>query len=298
MGILSDWQIERDIKIEPFIKDQQSKGIVSFGMSSYGLDLRCGYRFRVFTPVHCTEVDPKNFDPKSFVEVDLTPEEHLWKHDRDDGVFECTKCKATSLNHPNNSQCLSKPNFIRIPPNSFALTESIEVLEIPRDVTGLIVDKSTYRRCGIVMGATVLEAGWKGRVTLEISNSTPLPARIYAGEGLCQVLFFRTDGHNEAVLNAARRLCGQEAQNVLEGGYGPSQARNLRTIEELLYKELGKGSCRVSYDQRKGRYQNQKGIVLPFVNQPETQGVSDAKPNDGDVRGVDLRDGPKNDPSS
>src|SRR3954468_13543366 len=137
--------------IEPFEDRQVRQGVVSFGLSSYGYDLRVADEFKVFTNVYNAVVDPKHFDPRSFVDIQA-------------------------------DSCL-------VPPNSFALARSIEYFRIPRDVLTLCVGKSTYARCGIIVNVTPFEPEWEGHVTLEISNTTPLPARIYAWEGLAQVLF-------------------------------------------------------------------------------------------------------------
>lgn len=159
MGIKSDTWIRRlateHEMIKPFVEGQVSKGIISYGLSSYGYDLRVSREFKVFTNLNNTVVDPKNFDEKSFVytETDV-----------------CT-----------------------IPPNSFALARSIEYFKIPANVITICLGKSTYARCGILVNVTPFEPGWEGYVTLEISNTTPLPCRIYANEGLCQVLFFEGD---------------------------------------------------------------------------------------------------------
>src|SRR5437667_2787585 len=155
MSILPDWQIRRDIKIEPFAESAVRPGVISYGVSSYGYDVRVGRKFKVFTNVHCAVVDPKRFDPTSFVDIE-------------------------------GDHCL-------IPPNSFALAETVEYLEIPRDIIAICVGKSTYARCGIIVNVTPLEPEWRGRITIEISNTTPLPAKIYAGEGIAQILFLRTD---------------------------------------------------------------------------------------------------------
>jgi dCTP deaminase len=154
VGVLPDWQIQRDIKIEPFAEGAPRNGVISYGVSSYGYDVRVGRHFKVFTNARCAVVDPKNFDPASFVDID-------------------------------GDSCL-------IPPNSFALAETVEYLEIPRDVIAICVGKSTYARCGIIVNVTPLEPEWRGRITIEISNTTPLPAKIYAGEGIAQILFMRT----------------------------------------------------------------------------------------------------------
>ncbi|MFM7149328.1 MAG: dCTP deaminase [Gemmataceae bacterium] len=180
MGVLPDWMIERDIKIEPFAEASARPGVISYGVSSYGYDVRVGRTFKVFTNVHSTVVDPKKFDPSSFVH------------------FEADHCI--------------------IPPNSFALAETVEYLEIPRDILCVCVGKSTYARCGIIVNVTPLEPEWRGKVTIEISNTTPLPAKIYAGEGIAQILFLR-----------------------------------------------GEAVCRTSYGDKHGKYQDQKGLTLPFV---------------------------------
>ena len=145
--------------IEPFVADQvrcvDGRSVISYGVSSYGYDVRVDNRFRIFTNVYGAIVDPKAFDPKSLVEVE-------------------------------NDVCL-------IPPNSFALALSVEWFRIPPNVLTICVGKSTYARCGIIVNVTPFEPGWQGRAVLEISNTTPLPAKIYAGEGLAQVLFFASD---------------------------------------------------------------------------------------------------------
>ncbi len=180
MGVLPDWQIQRDIVIRPFAAEAYPPGVISAGLSSYGYDVRVGRRFKVFTNARCAVVDPKNFDPNSFVDIE--------------------------------------GDFCLIPPNSFALAETVEYLEIPRDVIAICVGKSTYARCGIIVNVTPLEPEWRGKITIEISNTTPLPAKIYANEGIAQILFLRT----EAV-------------------------------------------CQTSYADKKGKYQDQKGLTLPFV---------------------------------
>jgi dCTP deaminase len=141
--------------IDPFVDDQVRQGVISYGVSSYGYDVRVGDEFKVFTNVYNTVVDPKNFDPKSFVDI-----------------------KA--------DECV-------IPPNSFALASTVEYFRIPRDVLTVCLGKSTYARCGIIVNVTPFEPEWEGHVTIEISNTTPLPAKIYANEGIAQVLFFQSD---------------------------------------------------------------------------------------------------------
>ena len=146
--------IEHDM-INPFSEKQVRQGVVSYGLSSYGYDLRVADEFKIFTNVNCTVVDPKNFDERSFVPV-------------------------------NTEVCI-------VPPNSFALARSVEYFKIPRDCLTICVGKSTYARCGIIVNVTPFEPEWEGFVTLEISNTTPLPAKIYANEGLCQIIFFQSD---------------------------------------------------------------------------------------------------------
>ncbi|TVP74547.1 MAG: dCTP deaminase [Gemmatimonadales bacterium] len=139
--------------IEPFRDGQMRDGCISWGLSSFGYDIRVAPEFKVFTNVHNAIVDPKNFDDRSFVDVA-------------------------------EEECL-------VPPNSFALARTLEYFRIPEDVLVLCVGKSTYARCGIIVNVTPLEPGWEGYLTLEISNTTPLPARIYGNEGIAQLLFFR-----------------------------------------------------------------------------------------------------------
>ena len=139
--------------IEPFEDRQVRKGVISYGVSSYGYDMRVAREFRIFTNVMNSIVDPKQFDPKSFVEVET-------------------------------DVCI-------VPANSFALARSVEYFRIPRDVLTVTVGKSTYARCGIITNVTPFEPEWEGFVTLEISNTTPLPAKIYANEGIAQCLFFK-----------------------------------------------------------------------------------------------------------
>ena len=164
--------------IEPFEEKQVRTDVISFGLSSYGYDMRVADEFRIFHNALSPVVDPKAFDERSFVEYE-------------------------------GDVCL-------IPPNSFALARSVEYFRIPRDVLTICVGKSTYARCGIITNVTPFEPEWEGFVTLEISNTTPLPARIYANEGIAQVLFFESDE-----------------------------------------------PCQVSYKDKKGKYQAQRGVTPP-----------------------------------
>ena len=181
MGLLADWQIRKDIKIEPFAEEAKRQGVVSYGVTSYGYDVRVGRKFKVFTNVYGAIIDPKQFAENAFVPIEA-------------------------------DSCV-------IPPNSFALAETVEYFEIPRDVLAVCLGKSTYARCGIIVNVTPLEPEWRGKITIEISNTTPLPARIYANEGIAQILFFRADA-----------------------------------------------VCEKSYADKKGKYQDQTGLTLPFVD--------------------------------
>lgn len=188
MSIKSDAWICRMAKdfnmIEPFVSKQvrqiASSRIISYGVSSYGYDVRCANEFRVFTNINSAIVDPKCFPEGSFVDV--------------------------------------KGEVCVIPPNSFALAHTVEYFRIPRNILTICVGKSTYARCGIIVNVTPLEPEWEGQVTLEFSNTTPLPARIYANEGVAQMLFLESD-------------------------------------------EV----CQVSYKDRQGKYQGQKGVTLPVT---------------------------------
>ncbi len=164
--------------IEPFAEKQVRDGAISFGVSSYGYDLRIADEFKIFTNINHSIVDPKRFDSKSFVDF-------------------------------RGAVCI-------VPPNSFALGRSVEYFRIPRDVMTICLGKSTYARCGIITNVTPLEPEWEGHVTLEISNTTPLPAMIYANEGIAQVLFLGSDD-----------------------------------------------ICETSYKDKKGKYQDQRGVTLP-----------------------------------
>ncbi len=159
MAIMSDKWIRDQAKlngmIEPFEEKQRREGVISYGLSSYGYDARISDEFKIFTNVDNAVVDPKNFSETSFVD--------------------------------------RKTDVCVIPPNSFALSRTVEYFRIPRDVLVICLGKSTYARCGLIVNVTPLEPEWEGHVTLEISNTTPLPARVYANEGVCQFLFLKGD---------------------------------------------------------------------------------------------------------
>ncbi len=160
--------------IEPFADYQPRAGVISYGVSSYGYDMRVAPEFKIFTNALSAVVDPKQFDPKSFVEF-------------------------------TGDVCI-------VPPNSFALARSIEYFRIPRNVLTICVGKSTYARCGIITNVTPFEPEWEGFVTLEISNTTPLPARIYANEGIAQVLFFTADEGDETEVSYKDKKGKYQAQ--------------------------------------------------------------------------------------
>ncbi len=184
MGLKPDHWIKKmaleQRMIEPFAASQVRDGVISYGVSSYGYDIRVADEFKVFTNINNTVIDPKKFDPRSFVDI--------------------------------------RAPVCIVPPNSFALARSVEYFRIPRNVITVCLGKSTYARCGIITNVTPFEPEWEGHVTLEISNTTPLPAKIYANEGIAQVLFF-------------------------EGDEPPA----------------------VSYADKKGKYQAQRGVTLPRI---------------------------------
>ena len=184
MSIKSDKWIRRMAReqrmIEPFVEgqvrevDSQGRRVISYGVSSYGYDMRVAPEFKIFTNALSVIVDPKEFDAKSFVEVE-------------------------------SELCI-------VPPNSFALARSVEYFRIPRNVLTICVGKSTYARCGIITNVTPFEPEWEGHVTLEISNTTPLPAKIYANEGICQVLFFEADDDDVCETSYADKKGKYQAQ--------------------------------------------------------------------------------------
>lgn len=159
MGLKSDnWIKEKSIKdkmIDPFCEDQVGKDVVSYGVSSYGYDIRVGDEFKIFTNVNSTVVDPKDFDNKNIIDF--------------------------------------KGDVCIVPPNSFALARTVEYFKIPANVLAICLGKSTYARCGIIVNVTPFEPSFEGHITIEISNTTPLPAKIYANEGIAQVLFLEGD---------------------------------------------------------------------------------------------------------
>lgn len=217
MGVLPDWMIQRDVKIEPFSEGVKRPGVISYGVTSYGYDARLGYKFKVFKAYPCSAIDPKNFDERmmELVEIPL---------------------QTIETSH----------NTIEIPPHSFVLGESLETFRIPRDTLCIVVGKSTYARCGIIINVTPGEPEWEGKWTIEISNTTPLPARVYAGEGIMQCIFLRSDA-----------LC--EKQCELLRDLHTNKVSFDKGMENTVY-------CITSYADKKGKYQNQTGLTNPTVD--------------------------------
>lgn len=184
-AVLSDEQILNLVEINP-IAINSPDGVISYGLTSYGYDMRIARKFKIFTNLFSAVVDPKKFDPTCFIDFE-------------------------------GDECI-------VPPNSFALGVSVEEFQIPRSILAICVGKSTYARCGVVVNVTPLEPEWKGKVTIEISNTTPNPAKIYSNEGIAQVIFLKSSS-----------------------------------------------PCVISYADKKGRYQDQKDLTLPFVNSTDPQ---------------------------
>ncbi|MCA9927790.1 MAG: dCTP deaminase [Anaerolineales bacterium] len=180
MSIKADSWIRRMAQehrmIEPFVDGQVREGVISYGLSSYGYDIRVTDEFKIFTNVHSAVVDPKHFNSNSFIDF--------------------------------------KGEVCVIPPNSFVLAQTVEYFRIPRNVLTVCLGKSTYARCGLIVNVTPFEPEWEGFVTLEISNTTPLPAKVYANEGIAQVLFFESDETCE-VSYADRKGKYQKQQSIV-----------------------------------------------------------------------------------
>jgi dCTP deaminase len=294
MGVLADWEIQKDIVIRPFAEGNVRPGVISYGVTSYGYDVRVGRHFKVFEPYFQTAAITDIsaawaagiIDGEGHIRMDVGGQNrglHLSVANTDhamleqlQGLFQTGQIYAKVKKKDSNKQGyewvvtktqhiqeilirtlpyltvkrkaalealartfpkagLPMPvvdpknftpralvdidaDFCLIPPNSFALAETVEYLEIPRDIIAICLGKSTYARCGIIVNVTPLEPEWRGKITIEISNTTPLPARIYANEGIAQILFLRADQ-----------------------------------------------VCRTSYADKKGKYQDQRGLTLPFV---------------------------------
>ena len=245
MGILTDRQIRAENIVSPLAECETRPGKVSYGLTSYGYDARIGYAFRVFKPYPCTVIDPKAFDDRMLEAVDLTPRPHSCC--TGDGMRECEGCTL-------------QPDHILIPPHSFVLGETVETFTIPRDVLAVVVGKSTYARCGLIVNVTPLEPEWSGVVTVELTNPTPLPIKVYTGEGIMQVLFLRSDASAEC----DRHTMHATHEYLYEKVYGKSD------VSLLVPKPAGAKhpmrSCAVSYADKKGRYQGQTGVTTPTVD--------------------------------
>ncbi len=220
MSIKSDRWIqhmnERYEMISPFVTEQVGAGVVSYGPSSFGYDLRCGFDWKLFTDINGTIVDPKSPDPSAFIDIR-----------REEG------------------------QFIIIPPNSYALTHTIETLRMPRNVTGVCIGKSTYARCGIHVNVTPLEAGWIGQVTIEISNGTRLPVKVYAGEGIMQVLFF--EGEDPGVSYADRKGKYQHQKGITTASVLASTELNEKTDPQWIKKMPKKPERRTAKPTKSSR---------------------------------------------
>ena len=170
--MLSDTQITARNFIRPFHAGPKQPGVISYGLTSYGYDFRLGFKFKVFKGYPCNVIDPKNFDENCMESVDLTGHTPncITHVDRECGLCNCNK-------------------YLDIPPHAFVLAETIERVAVPRDVLCVIIGKSTYARCGLIVNCTPLEPEWEGVITLELSNTTSLPLRVYAGEGIAQGVF-------------------------------------------------------------------------------------------------------------
>lgn len=238
MGILSDRQIrklalERGM-IRPFEEGVKRPGTISYGLSSAGYDVRIGYKFRVFKSYPHDEIDPKNFNPALLEEVDLSP------CDCRGYLHACPSCGGKK-----------KDNFIRIPPHSFALGESVEEFDIPRDILVIALGKSTMARTGLIVNVTPGEPGWKGKWTIEMSNTTPLPLRVYAGEGIMQCLFVRLDERDRVTEEAVLHCLASYDNNAILEWY------------KTRFEQSG---CEVSYADKAGKYLGQQGVTLPKVD--------------------------------
>lgn len=246
-------------------------GTISSGLGSFGYDVRLGYKFKVFSPIHAKEIDPKNFDPACLVDVDLSPTyNHIWVARYQDVNsskigWQCTWCGQSKETHvklepevagetcsveETGPQLRTKCDHLLIPPHSFVLAESLERFKIPRDVLCVVVGKSTYARCGLIVNVTPGEPEWEGVWTIEISNTTPLPVRVYPGEGIMQAMFFRSDEKRTVTNTQLRGLIALTA---------PSSEILLK---DFIWQMRG-ASCERSYADKKGKYQNQEGLTLP-----------------------------------
>ena len=218
--------------IEPFEDRQVRQGVISYGLSSYGYDIRVADEFKVFTNINSTVVDPKNFDARSFVDI--------------------------------------KADVCIIPPNSFALAKTVEYFRIPRDVLTVCVGKSTYARCGLIVNVTPFEPEWEGFVTLEISNTTPLPAKVYANEGISQVLFFQSDEVCE--VSYADKKGKYQKQQGLDAAEAvvPSRTEPARGMRDFLPEDVRRREYVIGIIKRVYERYGFEPLETPAVENLET----------------------------
>jgi dCTP deaminase len=282
MGVLADWQIERDIEIIPFSPSQKRKGVVSYGVTSYGYDMRCGYQFRVLKNYPMEVVDPKNFRDEMFDVVDLTPHRCILEQSNSTGRYHCIRCGTEAApGLPEKPVCPRnpKPNYIDIPPHGFVLAETLEKVRYPRDVLVVNIGKSTYARCGLIVNDTPGEPEWLGVYTLELTNTTGRYLRVYAGEGIMQSVFLRSDARYELGLGLLADLLAVCEPIADRGGEEDPKWKSLAEARELCRRlairsadpATGKleGTCDESYADKKGKYQDQSGLTLPTVDGKE-----------------------------
>lgn len=199
--MLSDRNITDMGFITPFDAGDRKPGVISYGLTSYGYDFRLGYRFKVFKGYPCTVIDPKAFNENCMEPVDLTP----LRHDccNGDGMQDCQACSNP------------RPNYLDIPPHSFVLAETVETVTIPREVLCVLVGKSTYARCGLIVNCTPLEPQWTGVITLELSNTTNLPLRVYCNEGIAQGVFHVSSDPDTCLVSYADKKGKYQGQTGL-----------------------------------------------------------------------------------
>lgn len=249
MGILPDWAIRRDIKITPFAEGIKRENTISYGLTSYGYDARLGRNFKVF--------DPANIQTR----LDTTILETLGEHKLD-------TWRGLPVIDPKRTywqQFLTEykdVDSVIIPPNSFALAETLEHFVIPRDVLCIVMGKSTYARCATFVNVTPGEPEWSGKWTVELSNNSPLPLRIYAEEGIMQTMFLRSDGIHEATGNAVRKFLDRVSR---EGKV--SLGINAAMAYDIFNIGMKQSTCEKSYADKKGKYNNQTGLTVPTVDQ-------------------------------
>ena len=275
MGVLSDLQIKNLNCIIPLEKGIKRENTISYGLTSYGYDVRAGYVFDVFDASYEPDqpVDPKNFDKKMLRRVNLSPLYCQAVKVSSQGMrtknheYVCEICNQPVFPDTEPKPCpkIKQPkNYVVIPPNSFALTETIETFNIPRQCLVIAMGKSTYARCGLVLNVTPGEPMWQGRWTIELSNTSPRPIKVYAGEGIGQMIFIRSAGVTdillENVLEFAESLVDTKEKYPELAQIGQNFLDNLKNTPEKYY------TCETSYEDKKGKYQSQSGLTYPKVD--------------------------------